>query len=61
VVGCASSRSLARSHDDWVRALRQTEADSLYVRLNVSSAVRTAEHDDLVAACKPQLVLTQVD
>jgi hypothetical protein len=61
VVGCASCRSLAHSRDDWVRARGQAGADSLYIRLNVSSAVRKAEHEDLVAACQPLLVAAEVD
>lgn len=59
VVACGSSRSLAHSREEWLRAGRELGADSLYVRLNVSTAIRAAEHDDIVAACHPKMVLAE--
>lgn len=56
---CGTRRSLAELAGDW-RALTAGQA-TIFVRLNVSRAVRIAEHEDLVAGQAPSQDLQEPD
>lgn len=56
VIGCGTARSLFKAQTSWPEAVEQHKANRIYVRLNVARAQRESEHDDLVAALKPELV-----
>ena len=58
---CATARSLARAADPLREALGARRGARLYVRLNVSRAVREAEHADIAAALEPQSVLPEIE
>lgn len=61
VVCCGTARSLFRARAAWPAAVERRQATHLYVRLNVSRAVREGEHEDIIAAANPDLVLTDFD
>lgn len=52
------ARSLMLADAAWKSAVEQHQATSIFIRLNISRLIRTAEHDDLVAKQKPILVVT---
>ncbi|HEY2661083.1 MAG TPA: hypothetical protein VGI79_15285 [Caulobacteraceae bacterium] len=58
VVCCGMARSLMLADAAWKSAVEQHQATSIFIRLNISRLIRTAEHDDLVAKQKPILVVT---
>ena len=59
VVGCGKTRVLAQALAANPR--RGGEAGELYVRLNVASALRDAEHADLIAALPQPYTLYETD
>lgn len=52
-LACGTARSLARAAPAIREALGKGRGAALFIRLNVSRAVRDAEHDDIVAAVAP--------
>jgi hypothetical protein len=60
IVCCGTARSLVRASSAW-KAAERRKATDLYLRLNVSRAVREGEHEDIVAATQPPLVLTEFE
>lgn len=50
-----ATNDLSRARDAWGKVVERG-ATHAFTRLNVARAVRTAEHDDLVASYKPPLV-----
>jgi hypothetical protein len=55
VLLCATARSLSRAAPTAEEALKAHRSAQLYVRLNVATKVRDAEHDDIVAAVAPEM------
>jgi hypothetical protein len=53
LVGVTNDLSQARA--DWARVAKRG-ATHVFTRLNVARTVRTGEHQDLVAGCKPAVV-----
>lgn len=43
------TEDLTYAGPEWERALRRDKSTRLFTRLNVSSAIRRAEHEDIVA------------
>jgi hypothetical protein len=60
IVCCGTARSLVQARGVWAAAVKEHKADQLYVRLNVSRSLREAEHEDIVQAARPPLVLTDI-
>lgn len=60
IVCCGTTRSLLRAGSAWKVAGRRAETE-LYLRLNVSRAARDGEHEDIVAAAQPMLVLADFE
>lgn len=58
---CGTARSLVKARAAWDRLAAAEEGARLYVRLNVASATRAAEHTDLVEALKPQSVIVEAE
>ena len=58
VICCGTARSLVLARAAWDTAVEQYHTTSMFVRLNVSRLIRTAEHDDIVARLKPILIFT---
>lgn len=56
LVGATNDLSQARA--EWAKGAKRGATD-VFTRLNVARAVRTAEHQDLVAGYKPALVSEQ--
>ncbi len=52
-LACGTARSLSRAAPAIREALGESRGSALFIRLNVSRAVRDAEHDDIVAAVAP--------
>lgn len=61
VVCCGTTTNLVTAAKAWANAVKQEGAAQLYVRLNVASRARASEHDDLVAAFHPPLVVADPD
>lgn len=61
VVCCGATRNLAKAAEAAADAVKQHGATHLYVRLNVMSRARRREHDDLVSALQPPLVVSDPD
>lgn len=59
VVGCGKARTLARALAEDIKSLGAQ--GELYVRLNVSGALRDSEHEDLVAALPQPLTVLVSD
>lgn len=59
VLACGTRRSLVELERLWAELT--ADGEQMFVRLNVSRAVRLAEHDDLVVALKPADVLVERD
>jgi hypothetical protein len=57
-MGAASDLRAALSLCD--KAMREQQADRVYIRLNISGAVRRAEHEDLVARYQPAVAVAEV-
>ncbi|QUD89552.1 hypothetical protein [Phenylobacterium montanum] len=61
IVCCGTARSLVLAATAWERARDQYGAASIYVRLNVSRAIRSAEHQDIAARQAPMVTITELD
>jgi hypothetical protein len=59
--GCARSLGWALSHPVWFSDENAAEDDQLYVRLNAIRAVRTSEHQDLVAALPRPFTIYEIE
>jgi hypothetical protein len=55
VLFVGATNDLSRARNDWPKVAKRG-ATHVFTRLNVSRAVRLAEHEDLVAGYKPALV-----
>jgi hypothetical protein len=61
VLLCGAARSLARAMPALREALREKRNVTVFVRLNVASSVRNAEHADIAEATAPEQVLSDLD
>lgn len=61
VVCAGTASSLTRAKDVWNPTIEPNQAQTLFVRLNVSRSVRRNEHDDIVEAQQPTMVVTNLD
>lgn len=59
-VCAATARSLGRAAEQLDKELKGRRVGALYIRLNVSTPVREAEHRDIVEAIRPAVVLTDL-
>ena len=59
IVCCGMVRSLVLAVSAWEQAQDQHGATSIYVRLNVSRGIRSAEHQDIVAKQAPMLTISE--
>ncbi|MDP3173738.1 MAG: hypothetical protein Q8M88_04830 [Phenylobacterium sp.] len=59
VVCCGIARSLLEVRAASAAVLLRRPSSRLYLRLNVGRAVREAEHQDIVAAVQPLLILAE--
>ena len=57
VVCCGVASTLAYAADAWLNAAAEHQAATIYIRLNVSRTIRTAEHEDIVAKHAPILAI----
>lgn len=57
IVCCGTARSLVLAAPAWKSAVEQHQASDIFVRLNVSRTVRTAEHEDIVERQTPILAI----
>jgi len=57
---CAATPSLSRAASA-IDATLQSRSAQVFIRLNVSRAVRDAEHADIVAAIRPETDLLDLD
>ncbi|WP_133255027.1 hypothetical protein [Phenylobacterium hankyongense] len=55
VVLAGTSEDLSGARTKWRKAARDQSSTHVFTRLNVSRAVRVAEHDDLVAHYRPKV------
>lgn len=61
MIGCGAVSSLARAATAWSTAAVEHQADTIYIRLNVSRTIRAAEHEDIVAEQAPVLIVVDRD
>lgn len=55
VVACGAASDLRHALNLCEAAIREQLADRIYIRLNISGAVRASEHADLEARYKPEV------
>lgn len=60
IVGCGVTANLATAASAWKAAADQEGATHLFIRLNVVGQLRMDEHDDLVSALHPPLVVSDL-
>ena len=60
VVACGAASDLRHALALCEQAIREQLADRIYIRLNISGAVRAAEHADLEARYKPAVSVPDV-
>ena len=61
VVCCGLALNLKDRVGLWGAQIQRTEAEGIFVRLNVSRSVREREHVDIVKKHRPELVATDGD
>lgn len=63
VVCCGTARALMvhRIWSEWAGNEMSLASDALYLRLNVSTRIRTAEHDDLVLGLATPLATFELE
>ena len=61
VVTCGAASDLRQALRLCEKAIREQLADRIYIRLNVSGAVRAAEHADIAARYKPAVAVADVN
>jgi len=61
MMACGAVSSLARAATAWSTAAAEHQADTIYIRLNVSRTIRLGEHEDIVAERAPVLVIVDRD
>ena len=59
VVCCGAVSSLIHAVEVWRTAATEHQADAIYVRLNVSRVIRSAEHHDIAAKQAPMVTITE--
>lgn len=59
VILIGATNDLSQARADWAKAARRG-ATHVFTRLNVARSVRTAEHEDLVAAHKSAVVSERI-
>ena len=60
VVACGAASDLRHALNICEAAIREQLADRIYIRLNISGAVRAQEHADLEARYKPDVAVADV-
>jgi len=60
VVTCGAASDLRHALNLCEAAIREQLADRIYIRLNISGAVRRAEHEDLTARYQPAVAVPDV-
>ncbi len=50
VIHLSAGETLHQARDGWDEAVKKSGAEAIFVRLNISSQQRLAEHEDLTAA-----------
>jgi hypothetical protein len=61
LVCCGSVPSLIRAGAPWRLAVEQHQTEAIFVRLNVSRAIRLGEHQDIVERQNPTMVVAELD
>jgi hypothetical protein len=59
VVGSGTADGLSQARERWPEAVRQHQAEAIFVRLNLSRRLRLAEHADIAAQHNPPMVLAE--
>ena len=60
VICCGMTSGLAQARAAWSAAVEQHQVTAIFVRLNVSRAVRVREHEDIIAGQNPAMVITDL-
>ena len=61
VVCAGTAGSLIRAGEVWKPVVEAHDAKAIFVRLNVSRSVRASEHDDIVEAQHPTIIVTHLE
>jgi hypothetical protein len=56
IVCAGTADALTQARDRWSEAVREHQAEAVFVRLNLSRRVRLEEHADIVALHDPPLI-----